>query len=106
MATSQDLIPGMNISIGKRPIKKSQRMPYEGIGKPEHLKHSLSGYWSRRITDEHRIVYKVENDSVLIAQLHYDFSHSSLLQNRFFAFRTGQNTATSPSPNYFHPATL
>ena len=39
-------------------IKEIQRTPFEGIGKPESLKHSLSGYWSRRITDEHRIVYK------------------------------------------------
>ena len=37
-------------------IKEIQRTPFEGIGKPEPLKHSLSGYWSRRITDEHRIV--------------------------------------------------
>ena len=44
-------------------IKEIQRTPFEGIGKPEPLKHSLSGYWSRRITDEHRIVYKVEMDS-------------------------------------------
>ena len=54
-------------------IRAIERMPYEGIGKPEPLKHSLSGYWSRRITDEHRIVYKVENDSVIIAQLRYHY---------------------------------
>lgn len=54
-------------------IKDIQRKPYEGIGKPEPLKHGLSGYWSRRITDEHRIVYKAENDSVLIAQLRYHY---------------------------------
>jgi toxin YoeB len=54
-------------------IRDIQRMPYEGIGKPEPLKHGLSGYWSRRITDEHRIVYKVENDSVYIAQLRYHY---------------------------------
>lgn len=50
-----------------------ERMPYEGIGKPEPLKHSLSGYWSRRITDEHRMVYKVENEAVIIAQLRYHY---------------------------------
>ena len=40
-------------------IREIQRLPYEGIGKPEPLKHGLAGYWSRRITDEHRIVYRV-----------------------------------------------
>ena len=50
-----------------------ERLPYEGIGKPEPLKHSLSGYWSRRITDEPRIVYKVENYSLIIAQLRYHY---------------------------------
>ena len=42
-------------------IRDIQRQPYEGIGKPEPLKHGLSGYWSRRINDEHRIVYNFEN---------------------------------------------
>jgi toxin YoeB len=54
-------------------IRAIQRMPCEGIGKPEPLKHGLAGYWSRRITDEHRIVYKVENDAILIAQLRYHY---------------------------------
>ena len=54
-------------------IKDIQRNPFEGIGKPEPLKHSLSGYWSRRINDEHRIVYKVSNDDLLIAQLRYHY---------------------------------
>lgn len=54
-------------------IKDIQRQPFEGIGKPEPLKHGLSGYWSRRITDEHRLVYKVEDDSMLIAQLRYHY---------------------------------
>ena len=54
-------------------IKVITRTPFEGVGKPEPLKHSLSGYWSRRINDEHRLVYKIEDDQVLIAQcrLHY-----------------------------------
>lgn len=56
-----------------RLIRDIQRIPYEGIGKPESLKHGLSGYWSRRVTDEHRIVYKAENDSILIAQLRYHY---------------------------------
>lgn len=54
-------------------IKDIQRNKYEGIGKPEALKHNLSGFWSRRITNEHRIVYKIENNAVLIAQLRYHY---------------------------------
>lgn len=54
-------------------IKDIQRNKYEGLGKPEALKHNLSGYWSRRITNEHRIVYKIEDDSILIAQLRYHY---------------------------------
>ncbi len=54
-------------------IKYIQREPFEGIGKPEPLKHALSGYWSRRINDEHRIVYKIDQDSILIAQLRYHY---------------------------------
>ena len=54
-------------------IKDIQRNPFEGIGKPEPLKHSLSGYWSRRINDEHRMVYKVTDDNLLIAQLRYHY---------------------------------
>jgi toxin YoeB len=54
-------------------VKDAERSPYEGIGKPEALKHSLAGYWSRRINDEHRMVYKVENDSLLLAQLRYHY---------------------------------
>ena len=47
--------------------------PFEGIGKPEPLKHSLSGYWSRRINDEHRIVYKATDGHLFIAQLRYHY---------------------------------
>jgi toxin YoeB len=54
-------------------IKDIQRSPFEGIGKPEPLKHNLSGYWSRRINDEHRIIYKVQADGILIAQLRYHY---------------------------------
>ena len=54
-------------------IKDIQRNPFEGIGKPEPLKHALSGFWSRRINDEHRIVYKVTDDKILIAQLRYHY---------------------------------
>jgi toxin YoeB len=54
-------------------IKDIKREPFEGIGKPEPLKHALSGYWSRRINDEHRIVYKIYQDSLLIAQMRYHY---------------------------------
>nr|VFK36888.1 MAG: toxin YoeB [Candidatus Kentron sp. SD]VFK40516.1 MAG: toxin YoeB [Candidatus Kentron sp. SD]VFK78365.1 MAG: toxin YoeB [Candidatus Kentron sp. SD] len=54
-------------------IKDIQRAPFKGIGKPELLKHSLSGYWSRRIDDEHRLVYRVTDDHLLIAQLRYHY---------------------------------
>jgi len=54
-------------------IKEIQCTPFEGVGKPEPLKHGLSGYWSRRINEEHRIVYKVEEDSLFLAQLRYHY---------------------------------
>lgn len=54
-------------------IKEIQRAPFEGIGKPEPLKHHLSGYWSRRINEEHRIVYTVDDDTMRIAQLRYHY---------------------------------
>ena len=49
------------------------RNPFSGIGKPELLKHQLKGYWSRRINDEHRIIYKVHDDSIFIVQLRYHY---------------------------------
>ena len=54
-------------------VKDIQRSPFDGIGKPEPLKHALSGYWSRRINDEHRLVYKISDESILIAQLRYHY---------------------------------
>ncbi|MBT0586615.1 Txe/YoeB family addiction module toxin [Alteromonas oceanisediminis] len=54
-------------------IKDISRSPHEGVGKPEPLKHGLAGYWSRRITDEHRIVYKIQDDTIFIAQLRYHY---------------------------------
>lgn len=48
--------------------------PYSGIGKPEPLKHELSGYWSRRITDEHRLVYIIVNDRIKIISLRFHYS--------------------------------
>lgn len=55
-------------------IKDIQRNPFEGLGKPEPLKGNLSGFWSRRIDDTHRIVYCLKEDTVIIAACkgHYD----------------------------------
>ena len=68
--TDQSMITRIN-----RLIKDIQREPYTGIGKLEPLKHSLAGYWSRRINDEHRIVNKVEGDQIFIAQLRYHYEY-------------------------------
>ncbi|MDO4709920.1 MAG: Txe/YoeB family addiction module toxin [Pseudomonadota bacterium] len=54
-------------------IKEASRSPYQGTGKPESLKHALAGYWSRRIDGEHRLVYKVSEDALLIAQLRFHY---------------------------------
>ena len=54
-------------------IREAQREPFSGVGKPEPLKHALSGFWARRITDEHRMVYRVVNDSLEIVQLRFHY---------------------------------
>lgn len=56
-----------------RLIYEIMRSPFTGSGKPEPLKHWLSGYWSRRINDEHRIVYRPAEDAIFIAQLRYHY---------------------------------
>lgn len=56
-----------------RLIKECQRTPFKGTGKPEPLKENYSGFWSRRITGEHRLVYKVENNVLYIAQCRYHY---------------------------------
>jgi toxin YoeB len=57
-----------------RLIDDARRDPFAGIGKPEQLRHALSGTWSRRITEEHRLVYLVDGDDLVIlqARLHYE----------------------------------
>jgi len=54
-------------------IKESLRESFSGIGKPEKLKDNLSGYWSRRITQEHRLVYKYENKILIIASCRFHY---------------------------------
>jgi len=54
-------------------IKDIQRDSFSGLGKPEPLKHELQGYWSRRITDEHRLVYEIFEESVIITSCRYHY---------------------------------
>ncbi len=56
-----------------RLIRETQREPFAGAGKPEPLRHALAGFWSRRITDEHRMVYRVDAGALLIAQLRFHY---------------------------------
>lgn len=56
-----------------RLITETCRDPYDGIGKPEPLKYGLAGAWSRRITDEHRLVYRVTNDNLEVIQVRYHY---------------------------------
>jgi toxin YoeB len=55
-------------------IKEIDRMPFEGIGKPEALKQNLKGFWSRRIDQEHRVIYKVEEDKIVYISFRYHYS--------------------------------
>ena len=75
---------GMIIYIGRLRIKKTlkrinqiikdiQRNPFDGIGKPEPLKFDLSGLWSRRINQEHRLIYQVLDDEIIIIQCRYHY---------------------------------
>ena len=54
-------------------IKDIQRSPFDGLGKPEPLKHQFSGFWSRRINDEHRLVYTFVEAELIIAQCRYHY---------------------------------
>ena len=54
-------------------IRDIQRTPFDGLGKSEPLKHALSGAWSRRITDEHRLVYRIEGEQVIILQCRFHY---------------------------------
>ena len=67
-ANDQKIVKRINLLI-----KDIKREPFSGIGEPEPLKYNWSGYWSRRITLEHRLVYKVTDQMVLIAQCRYHY---------------------------------
>jgi len=55
-------------------IKDTKREPFSGIGKPEPLKHEFSGYWSRRISEEHRLVYEVYNHAIVVVSCRYHYT--------------------------------
>lgn len=57
----------------QRLISETAKNPFDGIGKPEPLKAELKGYWSRRINDEHRLVYKVTEEQIIIAGCKYHY---------------------------------
>ncbi|MFT4096384.1 MAG: Txe/YoeB family addiction module toxin [Rhodoblastus sp.] len=67
-ATDPKLLARLN-----RLIKECARTPFQGTGKPDPLRGALSGWWSRRLTQEHRLVYRVEGDDLLIAQCCYHY---------------------------------
>lgn len=66
--TSKDKVKQIN-----KLLKVIKRTPFEGIGKPEPLKHDLAGYWSRRIDQEHRLVYGVTDEAIIILQCRYHY---------------------------------
>ena len=66
----KDLIKAKKV---RKLIQEIQRTPYEGMGKPEALKHSLQGWYSRRINLEHRLIYKVDKDTLYILNCKYHY---------------------------------
>jgi toxin YoeB len=54
-------------------LKDIDRNQYDGIGKPEPLKYPLSGFWSRRVSEEHRLIYRIQDDEIHIAQIRYHY---------------------------------
>lgn len=68
-ATDRPIVKRVN-----RLIDDMLREPFSGIGKPEPLKYGIAGAWSRRITDEHRLVYRVQDDDLLLLQARYHYT--------------------------------
>ncbi|WP_083924343.1 Txe/YoeB family addiction module toxin [Nocardiopsis lucentensis] len=84
-----------------RLISESQRTPFEGIGRPEPLKANLSGYWSRRITDEHRLVYRADDRELRIVSARYhdeQSKRSDLRITRAAPTRTPPRAWAAPRP--------
>lgn len=67
-ATGKQVLKRINVLI-----KDIQQHPHQGIGNPEPLKHSWSGYWSRRIDRAHRLVYKADSEMIIIVQCRYHY---------------------------------
>ena len=67
--TDKNILQKINVLI-----KEIDRTPFEGIGKPEQLKQNLKGFWSRRINQEHRVVYKVEDNQVIYISFRYHYA--------------------------------
>ncbi|WP_157669862.1 Txe/YoeB family addiction module toxin [Chitinibacter sp. GC72] len=67
-ATDKTILKRINVLI-----KDIQREPFAGIGKPEPLRHQYSGFWSRRINEEHRLVYCIQDDALIIVQCRYHY---------------------------------
>ncbi|MBU5274826.1 Txe/YoeB family addiction module toxin [Levilactobacillus brevis] len=65
-------LPKYEVSVNNL-IKSIDRTPFEGLGKPEALRNDLSGYWSRRITQEHRLVYRIKDDEIQILSCRYHY---------------------------------
>tara|TARA_B100000809_G_scaffold111340_1_gene109945 strand:+ start:664 stop:924 length:261 start_codon:yes stop_codon:yes gene_type:complete len=70
LATDKKLVKRIN-----QLIRDTTRDPFCGIGKPEPLRHLLKGYWSRRINEEQRMVYRVKDDVLMVAQLRYHYEN-------------------------------
>ena len=81
-------------------IKDAQRSPFEGIGKPEALKHSLSGCWSRRIDETNRLVYQVEDEELVIISCRYHYCRRKAAS--FAGRRRHKPTAPSPAASIAH----
>ncbi len=56
-----------------RLLEETLRTPFDGLGKPEQLRHQLAGCWSRRLTEEHRLVYRVSGDAVIVLMARYHY---------------------------------
>ena len=81
-------------------IKDIERTPFEGKGKPEPLKYDLSGYWSRRIDREHRLVYQVENNHLIIFSCRYYYDkYIDTLPNGWLSHSDSSVLCTSIAPS-------
>jgi toxin YoeB len=73
-ANDRKLVQRINALLKDIARNGAESSPQAGLGKPEALKHGFQGYWSRRITDEHRLIYKIVGDEIRIAQCRYHYA--------------------------------